>query len=125
MSGASVTSSERGVTIGRFHVVAELGRGAMGIVYIAEDPTLERSVALKVLNAIDPSSEQARRFMREARAAAAVTHANIATIYEVGEAEGRVFLAMELVEGHSLRSLLATGPLSVDRALRIARGVAS
>jgi serine/threonine-protein kinase len=96
----------------------------MGEVYLARDTKLEREVALKVLPAeLADDPERRARFEREARAAAAVTHRNIATIFEVGEAEGRVFLAMEYVEGESLRQRLER-PLDVAEALRIASEIA-
>jgi serine/threonine-protein kinase len=111
--------------IGHFRVVSRLGHGGMGIVYRAEDEKLRRTVALKVLPrefAEDP--ERRRRFLREARSAAALTHPNIATVYEVGEDDGRIYIAMELVEGESLRARIARGPLAADEALRLAHGMA-
>jgi predicted Ser/Thr protein kinase len=113
-----------GDRIGHFEVVTTLGRGGMGVVYLAEDTSLHRRVALKVLPAAtagDP--ERRRRLLREARASAAVRHPNIATVHEVGEADGRIFLAMEHVEGESLRARLARGPLGVGEAIAIARQV--
>src|SRR6185369_12457646 len=99
-----------GTKVGHFRVTAPLGRGGMGVVYRAEDQTLRREVAFKVL---PPSyagdAERRRRLLREARAAAAVNHPNIATIYEVGEADGRIYIAMELVRGRTLAQLLASG----------------
>jgi serine/threonine-protein kinase len=114
-----------GVSLGRFRVLAVLGRGGMGVVYRARDENLRRDVALKVLPRTytdDPARR--RRFLREARSAAAVSHPCVASIFEVGEAEGEVFIAMELVEGQSLRALFATGLLPVDRVLRIAVQIA-
>jgi serine/threonine-protein kinase len=113
-----------GDTLGRFRVLSELGRGGMGVVYAAEDRTLGREVALKVLPTSD--DERRRRFLREARSAAALAHANIATIYDVGEVEGRVFIAMELVRGRTLRAALdeQKGPLPLAEALRLAREIA-
>ncbi len=110
-----------GDTLGRFTVLSELGRGGMGVVYAAEDRTLGREVALKVL----PTSgddERRARFLREARAAAALTHSGIATIYDVGEAEGHVFIAMELVRGRTLRAVLDARPAD-DRALPLAEAL--
>jgi len=113
-----------GDTLGRFRVLSELGRGGMGVVYAAEDRTLGREVALKVLPTSD--DERLRRFLREARSAAALAHANIATIYDVGEVEGRVFIAMELVRGRTLRAAIdeQKGPLPLAEALRFAREIA-
>lgn len=94
-----------GDKFGRFEVRGELGRGGMGIVYVAVDATLGREVALKVLPA-SGDVERRRRFMREARSAAALTHPGIATVYDVGEHEGAVFIAMERVRGKTLRAWL-------------------
>jgi serine/threonine-protein kinase len=111
--------------LAHFRIVEKLGEGGMGIVYKAFDERLERTVALKVLPAsFAGNEERKRRFLREARSAAAVTHANIATLHDVREHEGRVFLVMELVEGKTLGRLLKEGPLTVAEALRIARGIA-
>jgi serine/threonine-protein kinase len=97
----------------------------MGIVYRAEDQKLRRAVALKVLpQAVAQDEERRRRFLREARSAAAINHPNIATVYEVDEADGRVFIAMELVEGGSLRARIRKGALTIGEAVRIARGIA-
>ena len=114
-----------GRTLSHFRIVAKIGEGGMGVVYRAEDEKLRRPVALKVLPPDRVGNEERRlRFLREARAAAAVTHPNIATIYEVGEAEGVVFIAMELVEGKSLRALIAGRPLPLKEAVRIAVEIA-
>jgi serine/threonine-protein kinase len=97
----------------------------MGIVYRAEDEKLRRPVALKVLPvAFAQDDERRRRFLREARSAAALTHANIGTVYEVGEDGWRVFISMELVEGQSLRERIAGGRMPSGEAIRIARGIA-
>jgi serine/threonine-protein kinase len=106
-----------GQAIGRFRILSELGRGGMGIVYLAHDESLRRSVALKLLPpSLTRQEERYRRFLREARTAASVTHPNLATIYDVGEVEGNVFIAMERVEGKTLRSVLAGGRLSIEQA---------
>jgi serine/threonine-protein kinase len=111
--------------LAQFRIVARIGRGGMGIVYRAEDEKLRRTVALKVLpSAFTQDEERRRRFLREARSAAAITHPNIATVYDVGEADGRVFLAMELVEGETLRDRLARGAMPPAEALRVARAMA-
>src|SRR5262249_36773413 len=101
-----------------------LGRGGMGIVYRAEDEGLRREGALKVLPARFAEDEERRqRFVREARSAAAVSHPNIATVYEVGEADGRIYIAMELVRGRSLAAILAERRLQVPEVLQIARQI--
>jgi serine/threonine-protein kinase len=116
---------EPGTRLGRFVLGEEIGRGGMGAVYKAEDETLRRTVALKVVVA-DPSrgSERNLRFLREARAASAISHPNIATVYEVGEADGCIYIAMELVAGKSLRDRLTTG-IGIPEALHVAREVAA
>jgi serine/threonine-protein kinase len=115
--------------LAQFRIVERIGKGGMGVVYRAVDEKLGREVALKVLpGAFERDEERRRRFLREARAAAAVTHPNLITVHEIDEAEGRIFIAMELVPGESLRDSLARGAPSVTEALRrfreICRGVA-
>jgi eukaryotic-like serine/threonine-protein kinase len=118
-----------GNILAHFRILAKIGEGGMGVVYRAEDENLRRPVALKVLPPDVIANEERRmRFLREARAAAAIPHPNIATIYEIGEADGVVFIAMELVEGATLRGRLGKGPLtikdSLDIVLQIAEGLA-
>jgi eukaryotic-like serine/threonine-protein kinase len=109
-------------TIDRYRVIRQLGRGGMGVVYLAEDPRLERHVALKLLPVhlhADPRAE--RLLLDEARAACALDHPHIATIYEVGQAQdGRPFIAMAYYDGETLRARLAPAPLTEEDALRIA-----
>ena len=94
--------------IAHFRILGTVGHGGMGIVYRAEDERLRRTVALKVLpDAFAQDEERRRRFQREARSAAALTHANIATIFDVGEDAGRIYISMELVEGQGLRERIA------------------
>src|SRR5512136_1628004 len=113
-------------TLGRYTIRAELGRGGFATVYRALDTTLEREVALKVLKpgwTDDPRAVE--RFMREARAAAKLDHSSIVTIYEVGEAENRLFIAMKLLPGKSLDRLIQeNGLLLWDRAMAILHQVA-
>src|SRR3970040_1131394 len=110
-----------GTTLSHFRILAKIGEGGMGIVYRAEDTSLRRPVALKVLPPELVGNEERRlRFLREARAAAAVNHPNIATVYEVGEADGQGFIAMEHVEGRTLRALIAGRPLPIKEALALA-----
>jgi dipeptidyl aminopeptidase/acylaminoacyl peptidase/predicted Ser/Thr protein kinase len=111
-----------GATVGHFTIERELGKGGMGVVYLARDTELHRPVALKFLgleSLVDPVTLE--RFQREAQAAAGLNHPNIVTIYEVGEAGGQRFIAMEYVEGDSLRTMVAGGPLPWDEACAIAR----
>ncbi len=101
-----------GQTISHYRISAELGRGGMGVVYRAHDERLLRSVAIKILSDASSGSAEARsRILAEARAASNLQHPGITTIYEVGEDGESIFLVMELVEGRTLRSLLASGPL--------------
>jgi serine/threonine-protein kinase len=114
-----------GVTLDHYRVVSLLGRGGMGVVYRAEDLELRRAVALKVLPpSVAGDVERRRRFVREARAAAAVSHPNIAAVYEAGESGGHAFLVMELVEGETLRAKLRLGKLVAEEAVRVAVGIA-
>ena len=97
----------------------------MGVVYKAEDTTLERSVALKFLAQHLLNDEEAKeRFLREAKAAAALDHPNICTVYEINEVDGKTFIAMAFLEGESLEDRIAQGPLSLKDALEIARQAA-
>jgi len=112
--------------VASYTVVAPLGAGGMGEVYRAHDEKLDRDVALKVLSpALAEHPDHLRRFIQEARAASSLSHPNIVTIYEVGSENDISFIAMELVNGVTLRDRLAQGPpLSYDDALRIAAKVA-
>lgn len=114
---------DRSKPFGHFSIVRMLGRGGMGVVYLANDERLGREVALKVLNEYDlPDGDRRTRFMREARAAAAVRHPNIATIYEISESEsGEPYIAMEYCEGKTLSQVIAAGPVDPARFMRIAR----
>ena len=114
-----------GNTLSHFRILAEIGKGGMGVVYKARDEKLRRDVALKVLPPELVGDEERRvRFLREARAAAAITHQNIAVIYEIDEADGAIFIAMELVEGKTLRSLIQGKPLPIPDTLRYGTEIA-
>ena len=111
---------------GKYRIVEEIGHGGMGVVYKAEDLKLKRPVALKFLPPhLMNSPELKERFLIEAQAAAALSHPNICVIHEVGETEGQSFIAMEFVDGETLRDKVKKGPLKTDEALDIVIQVAA
>jgi serine/threonine-protein kinase len=113
--------------IGRYRIVGELGRGAMGVVYKAEDPALDRVVALKTIrlgDEVEGRKEYERRFMLEAKAAGKLTHPNIVTIFDFGEEEDLAYMAMELLEGADLRARMRQGDIAPMEAVEIALQVA-
>ncbi|NIL99779.1 MAG: protein kinase [Acidobacteria bacterium] len=106
--------------LGKYELLGELGRGGMGVVYRAYDRVLEREVALKTMVAPDADQTQTVRFLREAQTAGGLHHPNIVTIYELGQESGTYFIAMELLEGQNLRTVLSSGQLPpVERRLEI------
>jgi outer membrane protein assembly factor BamB/predicted Ser/Thr protein kinase len=113
--------------IGRFQIAEEIGRGGMGIVYRAYDPVLDRPIALKLLAPhLGDNPNALLRFHREAAHISSLKHANIALVYDYGEHEGQPYIAMEWVEGRTLKAVLQEeGPLSLDRSLRIFDQLAS
>src|SRR5437763_1115036 len=121
---------DRGATVGRYVVLDRIGAGGMGVVYAAYDPELDRRVAIKLLRPDRFSSEAGRlRLLREAQALARLTHPNVVAVYDAGTFGDRVFVAMELVEGETLRQWLGEGPRSwrevLDRFLPAGRGLAA
>ncbi|MCH9681667.1 MAG: serine/threonine protein kinase [Deltaproteobacteria bacterium] len=110
----------RGAVLGRYVVLHALGSGAMGAVYLSYDPRLERRVALKLLHGV-PTSSQRHRFVREARAMAKIAHPHVVPVYDFGTHDGRLFLAMELVEGRDLRAVARERQLGWLEALRMMR----
>lgn len=114
-----------GKTVSHYRILESLGEGGMGVVYKAEDTRLKRTVALKFLSqGLAGNGEHSDRFLREARAAAALDHPNICTVYEIDEAESRTFLAMAFLEGEPLDKRVERGPLALDLAIEIARQAA-
>ena len=110
--------------LNHYRIVAPLGKGGMGEVFVAEDTKLQRKVALKVLSSFMASDpERRQRFEREAQAVAALNHPNIVTIHSVEEDRGIPFLTMELVEGQPLNEVMTTGPLAIDPLLRIGMAI--
>lgn len=112
--------------IGRYRLLELLGRGGMGEVYLAHDPRLNRRLALKLLPAgIDDDHDRVRRFEQEACAASAISHPNVAHVYEIGEEQGRRYITMEYVRGQTLRHALQQRPMEAHEALDVAIQVAS
>lgn len=120
--GGAPRELKPGDQVGRYRIVRQLGRGGMGIVYVARDDRLDRDVALKMIAGL--ADEAARtRFWREARAAASVSHPNICQVFEVDESGGAIFLTMEVLEGEALDRRLMRGALPPREAVPIALGV--
>src|SRR5690242_8178031 len=121
-----------GAIVGSYEVIATLGAGGMGEVYLARDKRLGRNVAIKLLpNSRQLDSERVRRFEREARAASALNHPNIITIYDIGSCEAGRYIVMEVVEGQTLREIMGAGPApaslvpmggQIAKALAVAHG---
>ena len=109
--------------LAHYTIERKLGQGGMGVVYAARDEKLQRTVALKTMSAIAPDEAARQRFWREARAAASVNHPNVCQIYEIGEDNGELFIAMELLEGVPLSERLKQGAMPVAETLPIGLGI--
>ncbi len=114
-----------GKTISHYKILEKLGEGGMGVVYKAEDTKLDRIVALKFLpRHLLPDEETKMRFVHEAKAASALNHPNITTVYEIDEVEGECFISMEYIEGKSLKEVIKEKKLSIEETLKIAIQIA-
>ncbi len=113
------------IVAGKYKILTELGRGGMGIVYKAKDTKLKRNVALKFLPAeLTKEKDAKKRFIQEAQAAAALNHPNICIIHEVDEVDDQTFIAMEYIEGQTLKDKIESGPLEINEAVKIVTHVA-
>ena len=114
-----------GKSLGHYRILEKLGAGGMGVVYRAQDTKLKRMVAVKVLGERMPADETARaRLQREARTVSALNHPNICTLYDIGRVNGSPFLAMEYLQGQTLRQRIAARPLKLDEILELGSQIA-
>src|SRR2546427_13217467 len=115
-----------GARLGRYEVKSQLGAGGMGEVYLAQDTKLDRRVALKILPAdVAAHQDRMRRFVQEAKSASALNHPNIITIHEIDQTDSTHFIAMEFIDGETLRERLRKTPMKLGEVLDIATQIAS
>src|SRR5438067_2957232 len=132
VGGLTPSGERKQVKLGRYEIVRELGKGAMGIVYLAKDPLIGRLVALKTIRPAahiddEETKEFQQRFIREAQAAGILNHPSIVTVHDIGQDDtsGVMFIAMEYVEGHNLKEILAQGrPMTFEQIGEIVAQVA-
>ena len=124
-SSSNVPKARLNQVIGHYRLIEEVGRGGMGVVYKAEDTRLHRFVALKFLpDNVAKDPQALARFQREAQAASALNHPNICTIYDIGEVDGRAYIALEYLQGQSLKHTIAGRPMELEMAFQVAIEVA-
>src|SRR5260370_14132315 len=115
-----------GTKLGRYEIRSQLGAGGMGEVYLAQDTKLDRKVALKILPAdVASHQERMRRFVQEAKSASALNHPNIITIYEIEQIDSVNFIAIEFIDGETLRERTRNAPLKLSKVLDVAVQIAS
>jgi serine/threonine protein kinase len=114
---------ENGAIINQYKIISSIGKGGMGEVYLAEDTKLNRKVAIKFLNEeFSQDADKLNRFIQEAKAASALNHPNILSVYEIGESDGKNYIAAEFIKGRTLREKLSgQEPFQLNSILKIAR----